>query len=73
MRELDLRMPVPATMKQLFDGIPFDELPVAHIKATKNNTIINVRDKHVSIVDEYNRIAFFLHLECQRSLYVRSS
>ncbi|VDD90843.1 unnamed protein product [Enterobius vermicularis] len=33
--------PTPETLHQSFDGIPFKELPIVHIKATKNNTLIN--------------------------------
>lgn len=32
------------TPKTLFNGIPFNEIPVCCIKATPNNTIINITD-----------------------------
>uniref|UniRef100_A0A914UWK0 Ribosomal protein S11 n=1 Tax=Plectus sambesii TaxID=2011161 RepID=A0A914UWK0_9BILA len=31
-------------MKENFDGIPYEDLPIVHIKASKNNTIITVTD-----------------------------
>jgi len=48
--DLERKMPTLDTMKKLFDGIPYDELPVAHIKATKNNTIINVTDNQNQVL-----------------------
>jgi small subunit ribosomal protein S11 len=32
------------TKNQIFNGIKFCELPVCHIKSTKNNTIIHLSD-----------------------------
>lgn len=32
------------TPDKLFDGIPFKELPIFNIKATKNNTIMSLTD-----------------------------
>ncbi|GMT08762.1 hypothetical protein PFISCL1PPCAC_59, partial [Pristionchus fissidentatus] len=41
------RLPTAATLKQLFDGIPYAELPTVYVKATKNNTLVTVTDhKH---------------------------
>lgn len=40
--------PTPETLHQSFDGIPFKELPIVHIKATKNNTLINAVTFEVS-------------------------
>uniref|UniRef100_A0A915DHV3 Mitochondrial ribosomal protein S11 n=1 Tax=Ditylenchus dipsaci TaxID=166011 RepID=A0A915DHV3_9BILA len=39
--ELDRMMPTADTMRELFNGTPYEELPVVFVKATKNNTIIN--------------------------------
>ncbi|GMR56675.1 hypothetical protein PMAYCL1PPCAC_26870, partial [Pristionchus mayeri] len=38
------RLPTAATLKQLFDGTPYCELPTVYIKATKNNTLMSVID-----------------------------
>ncbi|GMS78123.1 hypothetical protein PENTCL1PPCAC_298, partial [Pristionchus entomophagus] len=38
------RLPTASTLKQLFDGIPYAELPTVYIKATKNNTLVTVTD-----------------------------
>lgn len=35
-------MPTPETMKQLFYGIPFEEIPVCLIDVGRNNTKITV-------------------------------
>uniref|UniRef100_A0AC34GF36 Ribosomal protein S11 n=2 Tax=Panagrolaimus sp. ES5 TaxID=591445 RepID=A0AC34GF36_9BILA len=37
-------LPLPETMKKEFNGIPFNELPILYIKATKNNTLIHATD-----------------------------
>uniref|UniRef100_A0AC35GVD4 Ribosomal protein S11 n=1 Tax=Panagrolaimus sp. PS1159 TaxID=55785 RepID=A0AC35GVD4_9BILA len=37
-------LPLPETMKKEFNGIPYNELPILHIKATKNNTLIHATD-----------------------------
>lgn len=42
------RLPTVEIFKQHFDGIPFEELPIVHIKATRNNTLITVTDHKVS-------------------------
>jgi len=42
--EVDARLPTPETMKQLFNGVPFEELPIVYVKATKNNTLIHCID-----------------------------
>uniref|UniRef100_A0A915DFR0 Mitochondrial ribosomal protein S11 n=1 Tax=Ditylenchus dipsaci TaxID=166011 RepID=A0A915DFR0_9BILA len=39
--ELDKMMPTADTMRELFNGTPYEELPVVFVKATKNNTIVN--------------------------------
>ncbi|KAL3082844.1 hypothetical protein niasHS_010646 [Heterodera schachtii] len=39
--EIDRHLPTAMTLLQPFDGVPFRELPVVHIKASSNNTIIH--------------------------------
>lgn len=39
--EVDRHLPTAATMCEQFDGVPFYKLPVVHIKATPNNTIMH--------------------------------
>lgn len=43
-------LPLPETMKQQFNGIPYEELPIVYIKATKNNTLMHATDYKVSII-----------------------
>ena len=45
---MDRFLPTVETMKQIFDGIPYEDLPIVHIKASKNNTIITVTDAKVN-------------------------
>ncbi|VDK23097.1 unnamed protein product [Anisakis simplex] len=47
---IDHRLPTPETMKQLYNGIPFDELPIVFIKASKNNTLVMVTDYKFNII-----------------------
>uniref|UniRef100_A0A915B482 Uncharacterized protein n=1 Tax=Parascaris univalens TaxID=6257 RepID=A0A915B482_PARUN len=47
---LDQRLPTPETMKQLFNGVRFDELPIVYIKASKNNTLVTVTDHKYKIL-----------------------
>uniref|UniRef100_A0A8R1Y2Y8 Ribosomal protein S11 n=1 Tax=Onchocerca volvulus TaxID=6282 RepID=A0A8R1Y2Y8_ONCVO len=35
---------------QQFDGIPFEELPIVHVKASRNNTLITVTDHKYNII-----------------------
>lgn len=39
-----INIPTPETHSMLFDGVRYDQLPVAHIHTSKNNTIISVTD-----------------------------
>lgn len=41
------RLPTVEIFKQQFDGIPFEELPIVHVKASRNNTLITVTDHKV--------------------------
>jgi len=47
-------IPTEETSSMIVNGIRYDELPVVHIKSTKNNTIMNVTDHtgmiHLDIV-----------------------
>ncbi|CAG7836102.1 unnamed protein product [Allacma fusca] len=43
-RRGDEMYPDADTPKQIFNGIAFSELPICHIKTSKNNTIISVTD-----------------------------
>lgn len=47
--DVDERLPTPETMKQLFNGVPFEELPIVYIKATKNNTLIHCIDHKATV------------------------
>lgn len=38
------RLPDENTPNELFDGIPFCEVPIVHIQCTKNNTIMVLTD-----------------------------
>ncbi|KAI3422424.1 hypothetical protein GPALN_012935 [Globodera pallida] len=40
--DIDRQLPTAMTLVQQFDGVSFRELPVVHIKASPNNTIIHV-------------------------------
>ncbi|VDN44924.1 unnamed protein product [Gongylonema pulchrum] len=44
------RLPTVEIFKQQFDGIPFEELPIVHIKASRNNTLITVTDHRYKII-----------------------
>uniref|UniRef100_F1L8D3 28S ribosomal protein S11 n=1 Tax=Ascaris suum TaxID=6253 RepID=F1L8D3_ASCSU len=46
----DRRLPTPETMKQLYNGVRFDELPIVYIKASKNNTLVTVTDHKYKII-----------------------
>ncbi|CAI4222843.1 unnamed protein product [Auanema sp. JU1783] len=44
---IDSRFPTAETLKEQFNGIVYNELPIVFIKATKNNTLVTVTDhKH---------------------------
>lgn len=49
MSNLEQRLPTVEIYKQEFDGTPFEELPIVHVKASRNNTLITVTDHHVSL------------------------
>lgn len=42
--EVGITIPTQETHAMLIDGVRFDELPIAHIKSSPNNTIITVTD-----------------------------
>ncbi|VDK76909.1 unnamed protein product [Litomosoides sigmodontis] len=44
------RLPTVEVLKQQFDGIPFEELPIVHVKASRNNTLITVTDHRYNII-----------------------
>uniref|UniRef100_A0AAF5PT76 Ribosomal protein S11 n=1 Tax=Wuchereria bancrofti TaxID=6293 RepID=A0AAF5PT76_WUCBA len=44
------RLPTVEIFKQQFDGIPFEELPIVHVKASRNNTLITVTDHKYNII-----------------------
>uniref|UniRef100_A0A915PU31 Ribosomal protein S11 n=1 Tax=Setaria digitata TaxID=48799 RepID=A0A915PU31_9BILA len=44
------RLPTVEIFKQEFDGIPFGELPIVHVKASRNNTLITVTDHKYKII-----------------------
>lgn len=35
---------------KLFNGIPFQELPICHIRVSKNNTIVDITDHKGTVV-----------------------
>lgn len=39
-----INIPTPDTHCMLFDGVRYDQLPIAHVHTSKNNTIITVTD-----------------------------
>ncbi|MFH4974107.1 hypothetical protein AB6A40_000816 [Gnathostoma spinigerum] len=47
---IDQRLPTVEVFKQLYDGIPFEELPIVHVKATYNNTLITVTDYKFNLI-----------------------
>jgi hypothetical protein len=47
--QLDRYLPTLDTLKQLFDGVPFEELHIVHIGAKYNNTIVTCVDHKVFI------------------------
>lgn len=47
---IESRLPTAETMKMQFDGIPYCELPIVYIKATKNNTLVTVMDKKNHVI-----------------------
>uniref|UniRef100_A0A7E4VJP2 30S ribosomal protein S11, chloroplastic n=1 Tax=Panagrellus redivivus TaxID=6233 RepID=A0A7E4VJP2_PANRE len=51
-QNVNRRLPLPETMKTLFNGIAFEELPIVYVKATKNNTLIHATDY------KYNTITY---------------
>lgn len=44
------RLPTVEIFKQQFDGIPFEELPIVHVKASRNNTLVTVTDHKYNII-----------------------
>jgi small subunit ribosomal protein S11 len=42
--EAGITVPTQETMSMLIDGVPYNELPIVHIKSSLNNTIIHVTD-----------------------------
>uniref|UniRef100_A0A0N5B0N6 30S ribosomal protein S11, chloroplastic n=1 Tax=Syphacia muris TaxID=451379 RepID=A0A0N5B0N6_9BILA len=46
----DSFLPTPEILKQSFNGIPYGEIPILHIKATKNNTLINAVDAENKVI-----------------------
>ncbi|CAJ0933598.1 unnamed protein product, partial [Mesorhabditis belari] len=47
------RLPTAETYKELFNGIPFSDLPMVYIKATKNNTLVQAVDPKTRSVIMY--------------------
>ncbi|KAL6741997.1 hypothetical protein Aduo_015198 [Ancylostoma duodenale] len=47
---IESRLPTAETMKTEFDGIPYCDLPIVYIKATKNNTLVTVMDKKNHVI-----------------------
>lgn len=47
---VESRFPTAETLKMEFDGIPYCELPIVYIKATKNNTLVTVMDKKNHVI-----------------------
>ncbi|KHN80892.1 28S ribosomal protein S11, mitochondrial [Toxocara canis] len=47
---VDRRLPTAETMKHLYNGVAFDELPIVYIKASKNNTLVTVTDHKYNII-----------------------
>ncbi|OZC07610.1 ribosomal protein S11 [Onchocerca flexuosa] len=43
-------LPTVEIFKQQFDGIAFEELPIVHVKASRNNTLITVTDHKYNII-----------------------
>ncbi|ETN82131.1 ribosomal protein S11 [Necator americanus] len=50
MHGIESRFPTAETMKTEFDGIPYCDLPIVYIKATKNNTLVTVMDKNNHVI-----------------------
>uniref|UniRef100_A0A1I7XM20 SET domain-containing protein n=1 Tax=Heterorhabditis bacteriophora TaxID=37862 RepID=A0A1I7XM20_HETBA len=49
-KEAYSRFPTPQTLKELFGGIPYNELPIVYVKATKNNTLVTVTDHKNNVI-----------------------
>ncbi|KAK6056130.1 ribosomal protein S11 [Cooperia oncophora] len=47
---IESRFPTAETLKTEFDGIPYCDLPIVYIKATKNNTLVTVMDKKNHVI-----------------------
>uniref|UniRef100_A0A8R1E042 Ribosomal protein S11 n=1 Tax=Caenorhabditis japonica TaxID=281687 RepID=A0A8R1E042_CAEJA len=47
---LDARLPVAETLKQQFDGVAYNELPLVYIRASKNNTLVTVMDNKNEVI-----------------------
>lgn len=47
------RLPTVEIFKQKFDGISFEELPIVHVKASRNNTLITVTDHNVQFFPSF--------------------
>lgn len=50
LNSIESRLPTSETLKQLYDGVPYAELPIAYVKATKNNTLITVMNHKNEVI-----------------------
>ncbi|WKY11580.1 hypothetical protein Q1695_003283 [Nippostrongylus brasiliensis] len=50
LKGVESRFPTAETLKTEFDGIPYCDLPIVYIKATKNNTLVTVMDKKNHVI-----------------------
>ncbi|CAI5451871.1 unnamed protein product [Caenorhabditis angaria] len=50
MNSIEARLPTAETLKTQFDGIPYNELPIVYVKATKNNTLVTVMDNKNEVI-----------------------
>uniref|UniRef100_A0AC35TJG1 28S ribosomal protein S11, mitochondrial n=1 Tax=Rhabditophanes sp. KR3021 TaxID=114890 RepID=A0AC35TJG1_9BILA len=48
--KIDSQLPGPDIFKTKFNGIAFEELPIVHVKATKNNTLLTATDSKHNII-----------------------
>ncbi|CDW57867.1 ribosomal protein S11 containing protein [Trichuris trichiura] len=49
-KSVDGIFPTMETMKQVFNGIPFEEMHICHVKCSKNNVKITVTDNHGAVI-----------------------
>lgn len=47
---LEARLPTAETLKQQFDGVAYNELPLVYIRASKNNTLVTVMDNKNEVI-----------------------